>query len=159
MLIDYHVHTEFSDDSEYRMEDVIKDAISLGLDEICFTDHVDYGIKRDWNDPRGIIYRKGGLGEPEEMPLANVHYDTYFETFKNLRNIYGSHISLKLGLEFGMQMHTIPQYEKLFQSYPLDFIILSVHEINDKEFWTQDFQAGRSHNHRRQRNMAVCADT
>lgn len=45
MLADYHVHTEFSDDLVYPMEQVVKDGISLGLDELCFTDHVDYGIK------------------------------------------------------------------------------------------------------------------
>ena len=43
MLADYHVHTAFSNDSVYTMEDVVKDAISLGMEDICFTDHVDYG--------------------------------------------------------------------------------------------------------------------
>ena len=47
MLADYHVHTEFSDDSVYPMEQVVKDAINLHLDEICITDHVDYGVKVD----------------------------------------------------------------------------------------------------------------
>lgn len=42
MLADYHVHTAFSNDSVYPMEDVVKDAISLGMEDICFTDHVDY---------------------------------------------------------------------------------------------------------------------
>ena len=46
MRADYHVHTEFSDDSDYAMEKVIQDSIAMGLDEICFTDHVDYGIKK-----------------------------------------------------------------------------------------------------------------
>ena len=45
MYSDYHVHTNYSDDSTYLMEDVIKDAIKMKMDEICFTDHVDYGIK------------------------------------------------------------------------------------------------------------------
>ena len=36
MLADYHVHTEFSDDSSYNMEEVVIDAISKGLNEICF---------------------------------------------------------------------------------------------------------------------------
>ena len=45
MKADYHVHTEFSDDSEYQMEQVVRDSIVMGLDEICFTDHVDYGVK------------------------------------------------------------------------------------------------------------------
>lgn len=31
MLTDYHVHTEFSDDSVYPMEQAVKDAIKLGL--------------------------------------------------------------------------------------------------------------------------------
>mgnify|MGYP000802132683 CR=1 FL=1 len=43
MLADYHVHTEFSNDSIYPMEEVVKDAILLGIKDICFTDHVDYG--------------------------------------------------------------------------------------------------------------------
>ena len=38
MFTDYHVHTEFSDDSDYLMEDVIKDAITMKMDEICFSD-------------------------------------------------------------------------------------------------------------------------
>ena len=37
MYIDYHVHTEFSDDSVYLMEDIVKDAIAKGIKEICFT--------------------------------------------------------------------------------------------------------------------------
>ncbi len=40
-------------------------------------------------------------------------------------------------------MHTIPKFEALFKRYPFDFIILSVHQVEDKEFWTQDFQKGR----------------
>lgn len=44
MKTDYHVHTAFSDDSNYDMEQVIQDAIKLNIDELCFTDHVDYGI-------------------------------------------------------------------------------------------------------------------
>ena len=70
MFADYHVHTSYSDDSEYPMEEVVRDAVSLGLEEICFTDHVDYGVKRDWDDPSGILYRQGRSGEPEHMALA-----------------------------------------------------------------------------------------
>ena len=46
MFADYHVHTEFSDDSAYPMEQVVRDAIAMKMDEICFTDHVDYGVKQ-----------------------------------------------------------------------------------------------------------------
>ena len=142
MRTDYHVHTEFSDDSNYPMEQVIKDAITKGFDELCFTDHVDYGIKKDWDEPGEMIYRKGGAGEPDQMPVANVDYPVYYKTFQKMKELYQDNISLKFGLEFGMQAHTVEKYEKLFSRYPFDFIILSVHEIEDKEFWDQGFQNG-----------------
>ena len=133
---DYHVHTAFSDDSVYEMEEVVKDAISKGMNEICFTDHVDYGIKLDWDEGKEIEYRDG-------MPLANVDYPKYFEKIKELREKYPQ-ITLKQGMEFGMQVHTIDRYQKLYDRYDFDFIILSCHQVEDKEFWTQDFQRGRT---------------
>ena len=137
MLTDYHVHTQFSDDSVYPMENVVKDAISLGLDEICITDHVDYGIKVDWDSGQEIRYRNG-------EPFANVDYPSYVAQIAELQAKYKDAITIKLGLEFGIQTHTIPQYEALFRRYPFDFIILSIHQVEDKEFWTQDFQQGRT---------------
>lgn len=144
MLADYHIHTKFSDDSDYSMEETVKDSIALGLDEICFTDHVDYGIKRDWDDPRGIPLRRGGAGEPEWMELANVDYEKYMAAIRRMQDRYGDQITIRAGLEFGMQTHTIPQYEALVSRYAFDFIILSVHQIGDKELWTQEFQQGQT---------------
>ncbi len=144
VLDDYHVHTIYSDDSEYPMEQVVLDAINMGMKEICFTDHVDYGIKRDHGDPRGALYRKGGPGEPEMMPIMNVNYLEYVKEIQELKEKYRDQITIRMGLEFGMQVHTISDYQKLFDRYPFDFIILSVHEVEDKEFWTGDFQKGRT---------------
>ena len=151
MLADYHVHTQYSDDSDYPMEEVVQDALRLGLDALCFTDHVDYGVKRDWDDPRGVLYRPGGPGEPAQIPLANVDYPRYTAEYAVLEETYRSRIDLKLGMEFGMQVHTIPQFQALFGRYPFDFIILSVHQVEDKEFWTQDFQRGRTQEEYQQR--------
>lgn len=137
MFADYHVHTEYSDDSVYSMEEVVKDAIAMGMDEICFTDHVDYGIKEDWGSGNSIRYRGN-------EPLANVDYPRYFAAIRRLRQRYGGEITIRQGLEFGIQTHTIAKYEELTENYPLDFVILSIHQVEDKEFWTQDFQKGRS---------------
>lgn len=137
MFVDYHVHTEFSDDSVYPMKDVVSDAIRMGMDEICITDHVDYGIKQDWDCGQEIAYRDG-------EPFANVDYPKYMEKIKQMQELYGDKISIKTGLEFGVQMHTIPQFETLFHRFSFDFIILSIHQVEDKEFWTQDFQKGRT---------------
>ena len=45
MYSDYHVHTYYSDDSTYLMENVIKDAITKGMDEICFMESKRIGMK------------------------------------------------------------------------------------------------------------------
>lgn len=137
MLADYHVHTEFSDDSVYPMENAVKDAISLGLDEICVTDHVDYGVKADWDSGEEILYRHG-------EPPANVDYPRYAAEIKRMQVLYNDRLSIKMGMEFGVQVHTIPRFEALFHRYAFDFIILSVHQVGDREFWTQDFQRGRT---------------
>lgn len=141
MLADYHIHSEFSDDSEYPMEEAVKDAVALGLEEICFTEHVDYGVKRDWDDPRGMAYRHGKY---EGVPFANANYPLYVRKIAELREKYEGQISVKLGLEFGLQFHTIGEYENLFARYPFDFILLSIHEIDDQEFWSGEFQNGKT---------------
>jgi len=148
MKMDYHLHTEFSDDSREPMENQVERAIELGFREICFTDHVDYGVKNDWSDGN-IKYRVGdGVGKPEGSldPIANVDYPLYFEKLRLMKKMYGDRIEIKQGLEFGMQTITVDKYEKLFARYKdeLDFVLLSIHEIDNKELWTMDYQRERS---------------
>ena len=138
MLIDYHIHCDYSDDSWYLMEDVIKDAIKLGLKEICFTDHVDYGVKVDWQPEDSFL-------PGNNQKVKNVYYELYFSELHRLSEKYKQKIQIKTGLEFGMQMHTISQFQKLYYRYDLDFVLLSVHQVNDQEFWTGAFQKGKTH--------------
>mgnify|MGYP001161711953 FL=1 len=149
MYADYHLHSEFSDDSKELMERQVEKAIKLGLDEMCFTDHVDYGIKRDWDAPRGIEWRQGdgiSSGDAAREPLANVDYPRYFAKIACIRAAYGDAIKIRSGLEFGIQSITVNDYERLFAKYQdeLDFVLFSMHQVDNKEFWTQDFQRGRS---------------
>ncbi len=122
MLANYHAHTSFSDDCSMLMEDCLKSAISKGLEEICFTEHIDIGV----------------------YSMHDCDCKSYYAEYKRLKNIYGSKINIKFGMEFGMQSHTIKQYERIFKEYPFDFIILSMHQINNLEFWSQSFQRGKS---------------
>ena len=135
MFCDYHTHTVFSDDSNYPMEECVKDAISLRIKEICFTDHVDYGVKYDLKDLK-----------PEEVEgkVLNVDFEKYFPEIERVKELYKGNISIKTGLEFGVQKQTIPQYEELFKKYPFDFIIMYVHEIDNKELWNHSFQDGKT---------------
>lgn len=135
MFADYHIHTYYSDDSTYSMEQVVKDAISKGITDLCFTDHVDYGIKEDTDklSPEQRQELKVKIQHPNG-PQYNVDYPAYLAEYQNLKEKYADKINLKLGMEFGLQIHTIPQYQKLFNSYPFDFIIMSCHQVENKEF-------------------------
>ncbi len=126
MFADYHVHTEFSDDSEYKMRDCLNHAVELGIEEICFTEHVDYGVK----------------GNPGQLP--NCPTDEYRAEFLRCEKIFGDKIKMKFGMEFGAQVGTVKDYQKLFDSYPFDFIILSCHQVDNLEFYNQDFQEGKT---------------
>ena len=139
MLADYHVHCMFSDDSWYAPDEVAEDAWRMNLDEICFTDHVDYGIKPDWADALTAKVMGG-------QRLLNVDYEAYFPCIAELRERYAGRLAIKSGLEFGVQTHTIPQFDSLWEAYAdeFDFILLSIHQVGDLEFWTGEFQEGRT---------------
>ncbi len=122
MLANYHMHTNYSDDSSFKMEDVVKKSISCGLDEICITDHIDC------------------------MTGINPHfpYKSYEKEFNNCKQKYSDKINIKLGIEFGMQHSTIPQFEEIFKEADFDFVLMSCHLINDEWFWSNEFQTGKT---------------
>ncbi|HJG37556.1 histidinol-phosphatase HisJ family protein [Enorma phocaeensis] len=139
MLADFHVHSEFSDDSTYPVIDVCRDAIKRNLEEICFTDHVDYGVKPDSDHPE-LAHLIDGI------PSINVDYDRYFPTVEAMRERFADDLTVRCGLELGVQTHTIDRYERLLDRWGnhLDFAILSIHQVGDKEFWDGSFQEGRT---------------
>ena len=136
MTADYHVHSDFSFDSHTPMETQIRRAVELGLDEMCFTEHVDYGVRRDWDDPEPVKEEGGKI-------WRNADYPRYFAKLDEMRAKYGERITLRAGLEFGVQKHTVPQFNALFERWheQLDFVLLSVHQVDDLEFYPPEFQA------------------
>jgi histidinol-phosphatase (PHP family) len=122
MFVDYHMHSEFSNDSSYPLEDLVKRAIAIGLDEICLTEHSDYGNMGDYV----------------------VDYEAYYKAYQAVKEKYKDQITIRFGCEFGMQLHTIPQYQGDFKKYDFDFIILSNHQVGDLEFWSQQYQVNKT---------------
>ena len=88
----------------------------------------------------------GNYDRSQKDPLPNVDYPAYFEKLGRMKETYGDRIRVRQGLEFGVQTITIPRYEKLWEKYEgkLDFALLSMHQIQNKELWNQAFQQGRS---------------
>lgn len=109
---DYHVHSKFSSDSESTMESMIEKAISLGMERICFTDHMDYDF-------------------PAQSEYTFVfNPDEYFESLNILEVRYRDKIKVLKGVELGLQPYLADRYHHLVCKYPFDFAIGSSHLVN-----------------------------
>lgn len=123
MLADYHVHSDFSWDCQTSMENQVRAAIEAGIEELCFTDHVDYGVRT----------------EAGRFPYRDLRSELVC-----LQERCKGRIRLRYGAEFGVQTHTISEYQKDIREEPFDFIILSCHQVDNLEFDNQAYQKGKS---------------
>lgn len=121
---DYHMHCNFSGDSQTPMEDMIKKSIKLGLKEICFTDHVDYDVITD--------------------PNIKIDYNKYFEDLNFYGKKYKEKITIKKGVEMGLQNQILDRCSNEIKVLDFDFVIASIHTINKLELFTGDFQKGKT---------------
>ena len=124
MLCDYHVHSAYSCDCDFAPRDIADLAIELGVSELCFTDHVDYFLDDE---------------------TQHIEYPEYLAGLTALQAEYDGRLTIRRGIELGVQKHTLPRYLEDHEKYgaALDFALLSVHEIDDLEFHNGEFLAGR----------------
>ena len=110
ILKDYHLHTNFSSDSQQTLDTLILQARSMGLKEICVTDHLDTGHP----DP-GV-----------DKPIDPVERHAAFEKARAEH----PELILREGLEIGAYH---PKHEEILaylKRYPLDYHLLSMHLVN-----------------------------
>ena len=110
-LADCHVHSNVSADAEVPMTELARLALEAGLNEVCFTDHVEpevvFGARPDWK-----------------------HLTAEFE---KAQNIMGDQICLHIGVELGDAPWDFDAAEALLTEGPeLDFVIGSVHCVTPK---------------------------
>jgi histidinol-phosphatase (PHP family) len=106
------------------MESMITRSIDLGLKEICFTDHVDYDI----------------IGNPN----VKIDYLKYLKELNFYKEKYKNSISIKKGLEMGLQPHILDRCSKDITSHNFDFVIASIHTLERLELYTCDFHKGKT---------------
>lgn len=125
MLFDYHIHSDFSADCSVPTEDMVKSAIQKDLTEICFTEHIDYEY-------------------PDKDFVFEFDLKAYDSKIRFLQEKYADQITIKKGIELGLQPHLVPRYEELMQEESFDFTILSIHTADKKGLHGGDFFKGRS---------------
>ena len=114
-MLDYHVHTMFSIDSETSPEEYLIAAEALGVGEICFTDHID----RHFSIP-GVK-----------------HVDTDFAAreayFSSMR--YCGKTRFKRGVEMGLfpKACVYAESKDIIERFGFDYVIASVHIVGDAD--------------------------
>ncbi len=125
---DYHMHTPLCGHAVGEPEEYVKTAIAVGLKEIGFSDHAPM-----------VHQRMSGITmDFDELPK-------YHAMIEDVQKRFGSQLNIKMSLEADF----IPGYESktkdIISSYPYDYIIGSVHFIDNwafddpdpkvKEYW------------------------
>ena len=127
MICDFHMHTEFSGDSETPVRAQIDRAIALGMEEICITDHHDYD---------------------SDFCATNFYLDIppYLTSLEQIRLEYRDKIRVNIGIELGLQPHLKQYLDALVERFGgrLDFIIGSCHFADRLDPFDENFWAGRT---------------
>ncbi len=104
---DLHVHTNFSFDSSATMEEYAARAVELGLQAVCFTDHIDINPRRD--------------------TFRDFPFDRRIRCFERVKSLFGDKVLLLQGYEMG-EPHLHPKETAFLRSLHPDMIIGSVHD-------------------------------
>lgn len=126
MISDFHVHTSFSGDSRTPPEEQIEAAIRLGMEEICITDHHDYGTR----SMTSIDY--------------TLDVPAYLDSVRGLSETYEGQIRVRTGIELGLMLREKEYLTALAGTLRADYIIGSSHFIDGYDVFDRNYYVGRS---------------
>lgn len=115
MKADCHMHTVFSADADYQPVDMILSSIDKDLETICFTDHIDYDFPK-MNDKWDMTF---DLDTP-----------AYLKKIRELKEQYKEKITIRTGVELGLQPHLGARYHTYVNANDFDFVIGSLHVVD-----------------------------
>ena len=121
-MFDYHMHSRVSFDGHDTGESLAKAALSRGLKEICFTDHLDY-------DP---------LGQMGKLDFDTVAYNEEYDHLE----IPG--LKIRRGMEFGMDVHNVAQFREDLKRRHFDFVLGSIHFVDDLDVYFPEYWEGKT---------------
>jgi len=111
MKIDYHIHTKYCNHAWGEMEEFVERAITLGFDEIGFSDHFPWMIQ-----------------DKEKLAMNYDEVPIYINRVKELQEKY-QQIKIRLGAEMDYVPERIDIMKEYCDKYDYDYIIGSVHHI------------------------------
>ncbi|MDO8671408.1 MAG: histidinol-phosphatase [Dehalococcoidia bacterium] len=138
MLIDYHIHPDFSLDGKGSIADYCRRALAIGMAEVCFTTHYDHDPQRSEN----VVRVRGQL-----VPVKSDWLDTYLEEIAAARQKFPA-LYIGAGLEIDYYPEMEEEIGRMLSGRPFDFVLGAVHCLNhlpiSRQAEAQVYFAGRS---------------
>lgn len=123
---DFHLHSDFSGDSDTPPALQAERALELGLRGLCFTEHHD----PDYPPDEGIDF--------------TIDFERYFKKMQELRHQYAGRLQICVGMEFGIQPQLSGILLDLTKRWPFDFVIASQHILDGRDPYYPSYFQGRS---------------
>lgn len=118
MHIDYHTHHARCGHAEGQLEEYVRRAIELGMDQLGLSDHMP------------LIHVNPEAYYPEmAMPMDEL--PRYVEECLQLKERYRGQIDIRIGLEGDYIEGYEEQIERIVKDYPWDYVIGSVHFLGE----------------------------
>lgn len=113
MIYDCHLHTCFSGDSDTPVRQQVQRAITLGMEEMCITDHHDYDS----------CFCEDNF----ELDIP-----AYLPALRQIQEEYKGSIRINIGIELGLQNHIAEYLRQFSENYgsSFDYVIGSSHFVD-----------------------------
>lgn len=125
MKFDLHTHHFRCGHADGNIREYVEAGISAGLSVIGISDHTPY------------------FGNPEEHPfphiaMAKEEFGNYVEEVLKLKQEYEGTIDVLLGIESDYFPEHAEVYYQVLEQYPFDYIIGSVHSVNEVSIFNKN---------------------
>ncbi|MCB2292298.1 histidinol phosphate phosphatase [Clostridium algoriphilum] len=117
-MIDSHVHTEFSEDSQMKVQHALERSKKNNIG-LTFTEHLDLKFS--------------------EGTDITFDIDKYFNDYEQYKKS-----NIMLGIEVGMQQNCFKDNRNIVQKYPFDYVIGSIHVAKGEDIYYPKFYEGKT---------------
>lgn len=110
-LLDYNIHSDFSPDGQDSIDTICQRAIARGIDEIAFTEHLDFELANN------------GVGS------YNHHHA--LDALAEAQDKYSGDLYIRHGIEVVYQTRHLEMIEEFLDEHHFDFTIAAIHHVGD----------------------------
>ena len=124
MMIDYHLHTYLSGDSEQTVMAVCERAVEIGLTEIAFTEHIDF--------------------DPDDLSYGAYDYRKATDEIEAARERFGGDLTIRKGIEVDYRREYRNRIKDILANNRFDYVVGAAHYVGGVILEDDAYFAGKT---------------